>query len=104
VTDDMATVILTPTAGVTAGGFRSEQLEVDAAEAAGDLPMQFLEACGLDGSTASALRDETVLLAGLHGGAVLHVEYGMRGLRADVLPRNVESLEAASRRAAMAIS
>ena len=42
-------------------------------------------------------------LARAHGGAVLHVEYGIRGPRVDVLPRNVESLEAASRRAAMAI-
>ena len=40
--------------------------------------------------------------AAAHGGAVLHVEFGLRGPRVDVLPRNVESLEAASRRAAAA--
>jgi hypothetical protein len=103
VTDDMATLVLTPTAGVTTGGFRSEQLEVDAADAGGDLAEKFLEACGVDAESASHACEETVRLAGSHGGAVLHVEYGMRGPRVDVLPRNVESLEAASRRAAMAL-
>jgi hypothetical protein len=103
VTDDMATVVLTPTAGVTSGGFRAEQLEVDAAEAHGQLPRQFLVACGVPAEHAGAADAETRELARSHGGAVLHVDYGIRGPRVEVLPRNVESLEAASRRAALAI-
>ena len=102
VTDDMATVVMTPTAGVTAGGFRSEELELDVSEAGGDLARQFLEACDVDAAEADAAESEARQLARAHGGAVLHVEYGIRGPRVDVLPRNVESLEAASRRAALA--
>ena len=103
VTDDMATVVLTPTAGVTAGGFRSEQLEVDADDAGEGLPRQFLQACGVAEAELASAEAEIREHARVHGGAVLHVEYGIRGPRVDVLPRNVESLEAASRRAAMAI-
>ena len=103
VTDDMATVILTPNAGVTAGAFRSEQLEVDAAEADGDLPRRFFDECGLDEHEAASAHAETKRVARSHGGAVLQVEYGTRGPRADVLPRNVESLEAAAQRAARAV-
>ena len=104
VTDDMATVVLTPTAGVTAGGFRSEQLEVDGVEeAGGDLPRRFLAACGVSDRDFATAAVEAVRLARQHGGAVLDVVYGIRGSRVDVLPRNVESLEAASRRAVTAI-
>ena len=102
VTDDMATIVLTPTAGVTAGGFRSEQLEVDIAELSDGLALQFLEACGVDDPARAEAVAEVVELAEVHGGAVLHVEHGIRGPRVDVLPRNVESLEAASRRVAAA--
>ena len=98
VTDDMATVVLTPTAGVTAGGFRSEQLEVDAADVADGLARQFLAACGVERREQAEALAEATRLADVHGGAVLHVEHGIRGPRTDVLPRNVESLEAASRR------
>ena len=102
VTDDMATVVLTPTAGVTAGGFRAEQLEIDASEVPDGLAEEFLEACAVDGAERIEALAEVARLAGVHGGAVLHVELGIRGPRVDVLPRNVESLEAASRRAATA--
>ncbi len=100
VSDDMATVVLTPTAGVTAGGFRSEQLELDADEVGSGLGQQFLEACGcapLDVLEATA---EAEQLAAGHGGAVLHVRYGVRGPHAEALPKNVESIEAASLRIA----
>ena len=102
VTDDMATVVLTPTAGVTAGGFRAEQLEIDASEVQDGLAEEFLDACAVDGAERVEALAEVARLAGVHGGAVLHVELGIRGPRVDVLPRNVESLEAASRRAATA--
>lgn len=104
ITDDMATVVLTPNSGVTAGGFRSEQLEVDGAqEAGGDLPHRFLAACGVSERDAEVAAADAVRLARRHGGAVLDVVYGIRGSSVDVLPRNVESLEAASRRATRAI-
>ena len=99
VTDDMATVVLTPTAGVTAGGFRSEQLEVDASEdASDDLVRKFLAACGVAAVDSGPLVAEVHELVDVHGGAVVHVEYGISRPRVEVLPRNVESIEAASRR------
>lgn len=100
VSDDMATVVLTPTAGVTAGGFRSEQLELDADEVGSGLGRQFLEACGCERKEIADVTAEAEHLAARHGGAVLHVRYGVRGPRAEALPRNVESLEAASLRIA----
>jgi len=102
VTDDMATVVLAPTAGVTSGGFRAEQLEIDAAEIPDGLAREFLEACGVDARELAEAVAEVARVADVHGGAVLHVEHGIRGPRVDVLPRNVESLEAASRRVAAA--
>ena len=103
VTDDMATMVLSPTAGVTSGRFRSEQLEIDAAEARGHLPIQFLQACGVPEPDVAEAKAEVHELTRVHPGVVLHVYYGIRAPRVEVLPRNVESLEAASRRAALAI-
>lgn len=96
VTDDMATVVLTPTAGVTAGGFGSEQLEVDATELEDGLAERFLDACGMEGDQAREPLREARSVAQAHGGAVLHVTFGIRGPQAEVVPRNVASLEAAS--------
>lgn len=102
VTDDMATVVLSPTAGITAGGFREERLEVDIDELEAGLGERFLEACGVEGAAvASAIAEARGWAAG-HGAAVLHVRFGTRGPMIEVLPRNVESLEAASRRRALA--
>ncbi len=98
VTDDMATVVLTPTAGVTAGGFRSEQLEVSSEDASDDLVRKFLAACGVAAVDSGPLVAEVHELVEVHGGAVVHVGYGISKPRVEVLPRNVESIEAASRR------
>ena len=100
VTDDMATVLISPTAGVTAGGFRSEQLEVTAEEAESGLAERFLEACEVRTARLREAASEARSLAASHGGAVLHVRFGPRGAQVEVLPRNVESLEAASQRSA----
>jgi Stage II sporulation protein E (SpoIIE) len=100
VTDDMATVLISPTAGVTSGGFRAEQLEVDAEEAENGLAERFLEACEVRTVRLHEAAAEARSLADSHGGAVLHVRFGPRGAQVEVLPRNVESLEAASQRAA----
>jgi serine phosphatase RsbU (regulator of sigma subunit) len=97
--DDMATVLISPTAGVTAGGFRTEQLEVSESELDGPLARRFLEACGVSDEDAEGAEQQARAVAGQFGGAVLHVVLGNRQ-RVEVLPRNVESIEAASRRAA----
>ena len=95
--DDMAAVVVTPTAGVTTGLFRTEQLELSARELEGPIARRFLEACGLPAQEVEDAERDARLLAERFGGVVLHVVFGNR-LRVEVLPRNVESIEAASRR------
>jgi Stage II sporulation protein E (SpoIIE) len=95
--DDMAAVVVTPTAGVTAGLFRTEQLELSARELDGPIARRFLEATGLPEAEVDEAEREARELADRFGGVVLHVVFGNR-LSVEVLPRNVESIEAASRR------
>ena len=95
--DDMAAVVVTPTAAVTAGLFRTEQLELSARELDGPIARRFLEATGLPEEDMVEAEREARQLAGRFGGVVLHVVYGNK-LSVEVLPRNVESIEAASRR------
>jgi hypothetical protein len=95
--DDMAAVIVTPAAGVTAGLFRTEQLELSAPELDGPIGRRFLEATGLPEYEVEEVEREARDMAGRYGGVVLNVVYG-NPLTVDVLPRNVESIEAASRR------
>jgi serine phosphatase RsbU (regulator of sigma subunit) len=95
--DDMAAVVVTPTAAVTAGVFRTEQLELSARELDGPIGRRFLEATGLPEEDVDAAEREARELAAGFGGAVLHVVFGNK-VSVDVLPRNVESIEAASRR------
>jgi hypothetical protein len=95
--DDMAAVVVTPTAGVTTGMFRTEQLELSTRELEGPIARRFLEACGLSAQEVDDAERDARLLAERFGGVVLHVVFGNR-LRVEVLPRNVESIEAASRR------
>ena len=95
--DDMAAVVVTPTAGVTAGLFRTEQLELSARELDGPIARRFLEATGLPEHEVDEAEREARDLADRFGGVVLHVVFGNR-LSVEVLPRNVESIEAASRR------
>jgi hypothetical protein len=95
--DDMAAVVVSPTAGVTTGLFRTEQLELSTRELEGPIARRFLEACGLSDQEVDDAERDARLLAERFGGVVLHVVFGNR-LRVEVLPRNVESIEAASRR------
>jgi hypothetical protein len=95
--DDMAAVVVSPTAGVTTGLFRTEQLELSTRELEGPIARRFLEACGLPDQEVEDAERDARLLAERFGGVVLHVVFGNR-LRVEVLPRNVESIEAASRR------
>ena len=95
--DDMAAVIVSPTSGVTSGLFRTEQLELSARELEGPTAARFLAACGLPPYEVEDAEHDARLLAERFGGVTLHVVFGNR-LRVEVLPRNVESIEAASRR------
>ena len=95
VSDDMATCLLTPTASVTSGGFRSEQLELSADELAGPLPARFLDKCGVPADVSAEALDEAAQTAKRFGGVVIDVVFGSRRT-VEVLPRNVESLDAAA--------
>jgi hypothetical protein len=97
--DDIAAVVIQPTSAATAGLFRTEQLELSARELDGPVAARFLESCGFSEVEVEAAIYDARALAQRFGGVILHVVFGNR-LRVEVLPRNVESIEAASRRAA----
>ena len=99
--DDIAAVVIQPTNAATAGLFRTEQLELTARELDSDVAERFLEACGVAPSDVEAALYDARMISDRFGGVILHVVFGNR-LRVEVLPRNVESIEAASRRAAAA--
>jgi serine phosphatase RsbU (regulator of sigma subunit) len=97
--DDIAAVIIQPTAGATTGLFRTEQLELTARELDGPIGPRFLESCGIPKAEADGAIREARELAERFGGVILNVVFGNQ-VRVEVLPRNLESIEAASRRAA----
>jgi hypothetical protein len=97
--DDIAAVVIQPTNAATAGLFRTEQLELTARELDTDVAERFLEACGVAAAEVQSALYDARMIADRFGGVILHVVFGNR-LRVEVLPRNVESIEAASRRAA----
>jgi hypothetical protein len=99
--DDIAAVVIQPTNAATAGLFRTEQLELTARELDGQIAERFLKACGVPDKDVEAAIYDARMIADRFGGVILHVVFGNR-LRVEVLPRNVESIEAASRRAAAA--
>jgi len=101
VSDDMATCLIAPTSGTTAGGFRTEQLELTSRELDSSLARDFLAGCRVPEAEAARALDEARLVAARFGGVVLHAVLGNRRT-VEVLPRNVESIEAASRRVAAA--
>ena len=99
--DDIAAVVIQPSNAATAGLFRTEQLELTSRELESDVAARFLKACGVASSDIEAAVYDARMISDRFGGAILHVVFGNR-LRVEVLPRNVESIEAASRRAAAA--
>jgi hypothetical protein len=99
--DDIAAVVIQPTNAATAGLFRTEQLELTARELESRIAERFLEACGVSDQEVQTAIYDARMIADRFGGVILHVVFGNR-LRVEVLPRNVESIEAASRRAAAA--
>ncbi len=54
VEDDMAACLLAPTAGVIAGGFRTEQIELSADDLDLGLGERFLEACGVTAASVAS--------------------------------------------------
>jgi hypothetical protein len=99
--DDIAAVVIQPTNAATAGLFRTEQLELTSRELDTDIAERFLQACGVPPVDVEAALYDARMISDRFGGVILHVVFGNR-LRVEVLPRNVESIEAASRRAAAA--
>jgi len=99
--DDIAAVVIQPTNAATAGLFRTEQIELTARELDTDVAERFLEACGVAAAEVQSALYDARMIADRFGGVILHVVFGNR-LRVEVLPRNVESIEAASRRATAA--
>jgi stage II sporulation SpoE-like protein len=99
--DDIAAVVIQPTSAATAGLFRTEQLELTSRELETDIAARFLEACGVPPVEVESSLYDARMISDRFGGVILHVVFGNR-LRVEVLPRNVESIEAASRRAAAA--
>jgi hypothetical protein len=93
--DDMAAFLLTPTAGVTVGDFRREQLELSADDLSGPLLDRFLADCAVLHEPAEIARQDAHELAKSHGGILVSVSFGPRRT-VTVLPRNVESIEARS--------
>jgi hypothetical protein len=102
VPDDMAACILSPTAGITAGGFRTEQLELSADEIAGPLLDRFLVDCGVGDPQRDLAATEARELAHTHAGVVASVVFGSRRA-VEILPSNVASIEIAARRTLTAV-
>jgi serine phosphatase RsbU (regulator of sigma subunit) len=98
--DDIAAVVVSPTDGaVNASRPRTEQLELSPRELEGPIAHRFLESCGIPRADADAAVAKARALAGASGAAILDVVFGDNP-RVDVAPRDVDSIEDASRRAA----
>jgi hypothetical protein len=96
VRDDMAVCLIAPVRNVSAGTYRVELLELSRDEVAKGVASQFLQACGVPDPALEAAEDEASKVAEEHAGALLVVRFGIRGARVRVLPRNVESIQAAA--------
>jgi Stage II sporulation protein E (SpoIIE) len=97
--DDIAAVVVSPTNGVAGVHFRTEQLELSARELEGPIAHRFLASCGVSPADTVAVVAKARAVAGTSGAVILNVVYS-DGLRVDVLPRDADSIEAASQRAA----
>ena len=95
VRDDMAACLIAPDRNVSAGAFRTELLEIGPSELHEGLAVRFLEECHVPEDLIEKARDEARPVVEQHGGALMVVNFGVRGSRVEVLPRNVESLQAA---------
>jgi Stage II sporulation protein E (SpoIIE) len=98
--DDIAAVVVSPTDGTAAVSGRTEQLELSTRELEGPIARRFLTACGVPEADALSAIVEARSVAADAGGAVLNVIFDDRPY-VEVLPRDVEGIEAASRRASL---
>jgi hypothetical protein len=85
ITDDMATLVLTPAGAPQPGQARVEQLELEADELRDGLADQFMTACGLSLPAIARAVAECRAALPRHGKAVLEVRYGPGGPVASVL-------------------
>ena len=97
--DDIAAVVVAPTAAVANAAVRTEQLELSRKEIEGDMAERFLASCNVTETDAATAVDDARVLGERFGGAILRVVFG-DPMRVDVFPSNVETIEAASRRSA----
>lgn len=100
--DDMAACLIIPAAEVTSHAVRSEQLELFGADTDADLLTGFLAGCGVPALEAARARAQAATQVRLRGGALVTVHLGDDETRVEVLPRDIESIEAASRRPTLA--
>jgi hypothetical protein len=96
--DDIAAVVVSPTNVVAPVQLRTEQLELSSRELDGPIAHRFLESCGVSGAEADAAVEKARALAVTSGAVVLDVVFA-DSPQVDVLPRDMDSIEAASRRA-----
>ena len=98
VRDDMAACLIAPDRNVSAGAFRTELLEIGPSELHEGLAVRFLEECHVPAAAIDEAREDARHVVDSHGGALMVVNFGVRGSRVEVLPRNVESLHATALR------
>lgn len=98
VRDDMAACLIAPARNVHAGAFRTELLEIGPSELHEGLAVRFLEECHVPAAAIDRARENARHVVDEYGGALMVVNFGVRGSRVEVLPRNVESLQAAALR------
>jgi serine phosphatase RsbU (regulator of sigma subunit) len=96
VRDDMAVCLIAPVRYLTAETYRVELLELSGEELAKGIASQFLHACNVPDADVEVAEEETREVALEHAGALLVVCFDVRGPRVKVLPRNVESIQAAA--------
>jgi hypothetical protein len=94
--DDMAACMIAPRRHVHAAATRTELLELSGAELDEGLSTRFLEECGVAEEAGRVAEAEAATVVQDHGAALLLVRFGVGGTRVQVLPRNVESIQAAA--------
>ncbi|MBA2440734.1 MAG: serine/threonine-protein phosphatase [Thermoleophilaceae bacterium] len=96
--DDMAACLIVPTAEVRSEAVRTEQLELFGEDTDADLLTGFLEGCGVAALEAGPVLAKAATQVRIDGGALVTVYLDDDAKRVEVLPREIESIEAASRR------
>ena len=94
----MAACLIVPVHDVSTEAVRIEQLELLGEDTDAGLLTTFLEGCGVAALEARRVRTRVVAKVRFHGGALVAVHIDDGAPRVEVLPRDVESIEAASRR------